>query len=389
MDGPSLPRRLRRAGYYNASQLPPVIAAPSRSLRPLTEQISDLLPYLQMYFKSPASGSKTRPRGTLDDSLNEQSNPLPKDSMSHLTAPLDASSNDQFALLPNRSTALPTPTCNTPANLQTTPLFKDATTQLPATSDAPNEQPATTPARPHLLGLPAEIRNHIYRHVVVDNQPIVVQHYTYHESRLFSRTRNTETFSRFSSRMVQPLTLTSRQLRREAQYLLVKENNFKITDASGIFVPDTIKPLHAFRGFCEGFGPGLQSISLTLERVGRIMENRGLVRGAMNADFTVTKGERVLELTKADFEGRCGCYVRYLAHTSDGSIFRFLERLWVYLSMNEDYCAALSCRAHRFRDAFHHDQFYEYYEEPSSTALQRQPCVGDVSWCKNCNMFKF
>lgn len=242
------------------------------------------------------------------------------------------------------------------------------------TSDTHTTQSEPEPERASLLGLPGEIRNQIYAYVVVRKGPIEIKHATQYVGDGLS-------LQRFTPEMVQPLTMVSRKLRREVQSLLVRENHFKITDCSRFFEPKSMRALSSFRGFCEGFGAELRRISVRLQRCGWVVTPGGLDRKFLKADFTVTKGERLLELTKADFQGgRCGCYVRYLARASEGSIFRFLERLWLYLAAKEEYSMPF-CPCCEWSFVTHSSTEYEDAAIP--------PSVDGAGYCKKCNMFKF
>lgn len=78
----------------------------------------------------------------------------------------------------------------------------------------------TLPSTPKgLLDLPPELRNTIYRYVMISDKPIKIKYE--HGYRRFTK------ISRFT--MIPALTLVSKQLRIETQRMFFEENEFKIT----------------------------------------------------------------------------------------------------------------------------------------------------------------
>lgn len=187
--------------------------------------------------------------------------------------------------------------------------------------------------RAHLLGLPPELRNRIYRHAIVSQQPINVTlegsphrgHFT----------------------ITPALTAINRQLRRETRAIFLEENTFAIVDPC-ILNYASEQPFRTFRNLCKS--AELQRVQVSLV-TSVVVANRG--KFDVEATLTVVKSESgYLEVRDAEYSGCqsgmvglvllvtgmilsrrvevCGCRIAALAEKAGpgrGGIIKFLGEL--------------------------------------------------------------
>lgn len=187
--------------------------------------------------------------------------------------------------------------------------------------------------RAHLLGLPPELRNKIYRDAVVQNQPINITlegsphrgHFT----------------------ITPPLTTVNRQLRHETRPIFLEENTFAIVDPC-ILNYASEQPFRTFENLFKSVE--LQRVQVSLV-TSVVVANRG--RFDVEAKFTVVKSESgYLEVRDAEYLGCqsgmvglvllvtgmilsrrvevCGCRIAALAEKvgpCKGGIIKFLGEL--------------------------------------------------------------
>lgn len=204
-------------------------------------------------------------------------------------------------------------------------------------SATPNEplskQPMYMYPRAHILGLPPELRNRIYRDAVVQNQPINVTlegsphrgHFT----------------------ITPPLTTVSRQLRHETRPIFLEENTFAIVDPC-ILNYASEQPFRTFEKLCTGTELRRVQVSLVTSVV---VANRG--KFDVEATFTLVKSQSGhLEVRDAEYSGCqpgmvglvllvtgmivsrrvevCGCRIAALAEKAGpgkGGIIKFLGEM--------------------------------------------------------------
>lgn len=219
-----------------------------------------------------------------------------------------------------------------PSSKQSKPPSSSTFNQSPASQSTGTSQPDSE--RLSLLGLPGEIRNQIFRHVVVSDEPIELKYTDATEhGRLdnldapFEFAPATRFFYRLPDETFPPLTTVSRQVRREAQYLLIKENDFKVVNFSDSFDSGCQSPLRALFRMCEVSGLELDSITIETAKCAWIKKPTRLEPSRLEADVKVTKREGLLQVSVV-LADRSACHLEQLAHMSEGSILHFLEGLW-------------------------------------------------------------
>jgi hypothetical protein len=211
----------------------------------------------------------------------------------------------------------------TPSSLaqSNTPTSTISTTEQEAAPSATNADSAdltTLEANPwprlHLLGLPRELRDKIYKHAIVSDEPVFIGPI----DKCFVG--------------IPPLTETSRQLRHETHRMFLEQNTLEI-DETALMTIQSSKPFNTFKALCAG--SELQKISMDSSRLcGRGGEE---VRVEIMADLVVVKTSDGL---KASLLGLlsdctatykiCACRVKRLANEHDGqngAVVRFLEAL--------------------------------------------------------------
>lgn len=110
--------------------------------------------------------------------------------------------------------------------------------------------------RAPLLSIAPELRNTIYRYALVSSEPIRVD---FDQWRNRKRGRFTKPAWKRQFTMTAPLTMVSRQIRRESLGIFVGENTFYID--SGLF-RGRPKRLHALQEWCQASPSHLESIQL-------------------------------------------------------------------------------------------------------------------------------
>lgn len=163
-----------------------------------------------------------------------------------------------------------------------------------------------------LLDLPAELRNSIYRYVVVRNQPIELQYKSDRHSKSCYFT------------MIPALTLVSKQLRLETQRLFLEENEFRV----GAPVLQERGALPTFRRMHQLIGLELKTIHVSYSILKRC---RGK-NFQLEAELILSKVEGRIRIVKQAYRGKifkfqspitimdfwymrvCGCRVQTLVH---------------------------------------------------------------------------
>lgn len=130
--------------------------------------------------------------------------------------------------------------------------------------------------RAHLLGLPPELRNKIYRHAIMSQQPInVTLEGSPHHGHLT---------------ITPPLTIVNRQLRHETRPIFLEENTFAIADPCILNYASEL-PFRTIENLCKGVE--LQRVRVSLV-TSVVVANRG--KFDVEATFTVVKTEGGLKL---------------------------------------------------------------------------------------------
>lgn len=183
--------------------------------------------------------------------------------------------------------------------------------------------------RLHLLGLPRELRDQIYRYAIVDDDCVGI----------------CVTFGRHGFlQNIPALIRVSRQLRHETHKMFLEENRITFYDFR-LFTCLSSKPMGAFKALCAVVE--LQRVSINENRF--IMNNDGAALTEHRAAFTVSKnnggGLEVEFENMVDKDGAaefCGCRIERLARQvgdQDNSIIRFLEALRAdYANASVTYC---------------------------------------------------
>lgn len=180
--------------------------------------------------------------------------------------------------------------------------------------DAQRKPDTTSSSTLGLLDLPPELRNSIYRYILVSNQPIAIQ---------FESDRHSK---RCHFTMIPALTLVSKQLRLETQRLFLEENEFQV----GAAVLQERYALAAFRRMHQLIGLELQTIHVSYS----ILKRCGGRHFQLEAELTLNKVEGRIIIAKQAYHGKsfhfespatlrstyvrhmevCGCRVQTLVH---------------------------------------------------------------------------
>lgn len=211
------------------------------------------------------------------------------------------------------------------------------------TRASPKKEPGRSTAKSHkknktsiknalgFFDLPPEIRNSIYRYVIISDEPIDVH---YHEFRRNGRSR-----CRFN--IPPALTLASKQLRLETQRLFLEGNELRL-------MPELLKQrksasLLALRRMHRNVGLEIQTLHISWELNKRHQILMGL-QLLFKAQLTLRKIEGRIVIDKQDYSVQtlrtqgvaglevCGCGIQQLAHIYNMSsrspdILLFLQRL--------------------------------------------------------------
>ena len=194
-------------------------------------------------------------------------------------------------------------------------------------SAASATSPTTPPKQPGFFSLPPELRNIIYRYVLVSNERIKVQP---NSSQRSSRGRPCHLT------VLPALATVSKQVRLETQRIFFEENQFEITPE--LSKHRELSPLAIFRSMHRQLGLDISTLRVCRERQKRC--NGHLFR--FTGCFTVSKNDTGLsisnEVYNATYIGRsarahrihvCGCFVQMIArvYTEDPDIMIFLRHL--------------------------------------------------------------
>jgi hypothetical protein len=197
-------------------------------------------------------------------------------------------------------------------------------------SAASATSPTAPPKQLGFFSLPPELRNIIYRYVLVSNERIKVQPNSGQRS---SRGRPCHLT------VLPALATVSKQVRLETQRIFFEENQFEITPE--ILKHRELAPLAIFRSMHRQLGLEIRTLRVCREIQKRC--NGHLFR--FTGCFTVSKDDTGLsisnEVYSATYIGRspqahaalqihvCGCFVQRVAraYTRDPDIMRFLHRL--------------------------------------------------------------
>jgi hypothetical protein len=203
---------------------------------------------------------------------------------------------------------------NTPTSTISTTEQEAAPT--PAESGTPdlNTLEANPWPRLHLLGLPRELRDKIYKHAIVSDEPVFIG----------------PTDKCFVG--IPPLTETCRQLRRETHRMFLEQNTLEINE-DDLMTIQSSTPFNIFKALCAG--SELQKISMDSSRLcGRRGEE---VRVEIMADLVVVKTSDGLEVSLPGLLSDCtasykicACRIERLANEhggQNGAVVRFLEAL--------------------------------------------------------------
>ena len=183
------------------------------------------------------------------------------------------------------------------------------------------------PSKASLLGLPAELRNQIYRNVLVERDPIEVDCYHWadpvHKPCHFT--------------MTAPLTMVSRQLKQETQAIFLLENVFEFQ--SDLLSNHSTAPIRAFRELWRNTGVELQRLDFNLQQYLYVDQDPFnnllyLDTHTLYANFILVKYGDGLDMAWDDTYGVCGRRILALVRQCKGapdSIIRFLGRLRLFL----------------------------------------------------------
>lgn len=212
---------------------------------------------------------------------------------------------------------------------------RDLLKEAPSRSTAGSQEKNTTSSENALglFDLPPELRNSIYRYVIISDEPIDME---YHEFKRNGRYR-----CRFN--ILPALTLASKQLRLETQRLFFESNELRL-------MPELLKQrksasLLALRRMHRNVGLEIQTLHISWELNKRYQRLRGL-QLLFKAQLTLRKVEGRIVIDKQAYSvhefpgstqwiaglGVCGCGIQKLAHMYNMSsrspdILLFLQRL--------------------------------------------------------------
>lgn len=198
------------------------------------------------------------------------------------------------------------------SNEATSPTFSTFSPSLTSQHTGTSQ---SEPERLSLLGLPGELRNQIFRYVVVHNRSMRVDfEYTGRFESLDASYRKVafcfeplhRTFCRLAKDTNPPLTKVSRQIRREALSLLIQENNFQVIFGPRHSLRNTPSPLRCFLTTCDMSGSELQSFSVR-------SSERACIAGPccldsthlLALDFAIAKREQQLQFTAILLTSNC------------------------------------------------------------------------------------
>jgi hypothetical protein len=179
---------------------------------------------------------------------------------------------------------------------------------------------ATLEAKPwpraHLLGIPRELRDQIYKYAIVSDE------------RIFIGPSNDGRNKRFEN--IPPLIRASRQLRLETHRMFLEQNTLEINERA-LMTNLSSKPFHAFKALCAG--SELQKIYMDSEKS---IGPPGETKVQIMADLLVVKTSDGLHISlpglsvEDDGYEICSCRIERLASEyggQEGAIVKFLEAL--------------------------------------------------------------
>lgn len=163
--------------------------------------------------------------------------------------------------------------------------------------------------RLHLLGLPRELRDQIYRYAIVSHRPVSIGPGDRRSKSCYN---------------IPPLTKVSRQLRNETRRMFLEQNTLKI-DEQTIITSLSSQPFNTFKALCTG--SELKNTRIYSHRLG------GRSGNAIDATLVATKTSDGLKVSFKNVESHwkvCSCRIERLAieyGDQEGAIVRFLEAL--------------------------------------------------------------